>query len=75
MIAGRVAAAGGNDYDEQWRRKFSSTLRAHRVVRKSFDSLPQWAVKLSVFGLDKLLLRKVVEKFGDMDYIAAPIGH
>jgi len=74
MIAGRVAAAGGNNYEEEWRKKFSKTFRAHRVVRRSFDSIPQWAVKLSVLGLDKLLLGKVVEKFGDMDYIATPVG-
>ncbi len=75
MIAGRVAAAGGNNYEEEWRKKFSPTLRAHRLVRKSFDSIPQWAVKLSVLGLDKLLLSKLVENFGDMDYIAAPLQH
>ena len=75
MLAGEIAArnnAGENlNYESMWRKKFGSVLGAHRVVRKVFDASPSPLHKLAVIGFDKLFVSKLVEKFGDMDYIAS----
>ncbi len=74
MLAGEIAArncAGENlNYEKMWRAKFGSVLKTHRAVRKVFDASPSPLHKLAVIGLDKLFVGKIVEKFGDMDYIA-----
>ncbi|MDP3741924.1 MAG: NAD(P)/FAD-dependent oxidoreductase [Candidatus Micrarchaeota archaeon] len=75
MLAGEIAArnCSGNgekiSYEHAWRKKFGSVLKSHRVVRKVFDALPSPLHKLTVLGFDKLWVNKLVQKFGDMDYL------
>ncbi len=75
MLAGEIAArniTGENlSYEKTWRKEFGKVLKVHRVVRKVFDALPSPLHRLTVFGLDKLFVNKLVSKFGDMDYVAA----
>lgn len=80
MIAGEIAAGNCNgngngeklSYETEWRKRFGSVLKSHRVVRKVFDALPSPLHKLTVLGFDKLWVNKLIQKFGDMDYIASP---
>ncbi len=74
QIAGEIAArnCSGNEnlsYEYAWRKKFGSVLKSHRVVRKVFDALPSPLHKLTVLGFDKLWVNKLIQKFGDMDYL------
>lgn len=73
IIAGEIAARnlqGENlNYEKEWKKKFGRVLKSHRVVRKVFDALPSPLHKLTVLGFDKLWVNKLVEKFGDMDYM------
>ncbi len=75
MLAGEIAARNCNgenlNYEAAWRKKFGKVLKTHRAIRKIFDAVPTPLHKLTVFGFDKLFVSKLVEKFGDMDYIAS----
>ncbi len=73
QIAGEIAARNCNgenlSYERQWKEKFGRVLKSHRVVRKVFDAAPYSLHKLTVLGFDKLFINKLLEKFGDMDYV------
>ncbi len=77
MIAGEVASRNCNgediSYEKMWRERFGRVLKTHRFVRKVFDAVPSPLHKLTVFGFDKLWVNKLVEKFGDMDYVGRPV--
>ncbi|MFH0713296.1 MAG: NAD(P)/FAD-dependent oxidoreductase [Candidatus Micrarchaeota archaeon] len=79
MLAGEIASHNCNcvcddnsktrSYEKEWRQKFGKTFATHAGIRKTFNALPSPLVNLSVLGFDKLFLYKLLEKFGDMDYV------
>jgi hypothetical protein len=55
-------------YEAAWRGKYGTTLAAHSLVRSALGALPNRALDLLVGGID-LGPRKLLERFGDMDFV------
>ena len=57
------------DYEKSWKSRYGRALDAHRAVRTLLDNLPPSVVSLGLASLAAVGFSKVLERFGDMDFI------
>lgn len=76
-LCAKEAAEAGRDfldgkaltYESAWRKKYARPLDAHRYVRGFLDRAPFSLTSLGVSVLSSLGFSRVLERFGDMDFI------
>ena len=57
------------DYENAWRREYGGALAAHSLTRSVFNALPYPLAKAQLGFLSLIGFGKLIEKFGDMDFI------
>jgi len=57
------------DYERRWRAKYGTTLGTHSLLRSALNAAPYSLTKAKLGILSALGFGKVLEKFGDMDFL------
>ncbi|NYZ75423.1 NAD(P)/FAD-dependent oxidoreductase [Candidatus Micrarchaeota archaeon] len=57
------------DYETRWRHEYGGALSAHSLIRGALNTLPYWLIKAKLGFLSALGFGKVLERFGDMDFV------
>lgn len=57
------------DYEKTWRARYGGVLKKHFLLRKFCDALPSAAVELCAAAAGLFGLNRLVDRFGDMDFL------